>query len=206
MSWVAVGAAAITVVGGYMSNKSANKGAKDAAKAGAAGEAAKIAEQQREFDITNANFKPFLDFGTWAIPKQQAYLNGDMSGFLKSADYLGAMQGQTQALDRSAAARGSLGSGGHQGDLMELGSRIANQYGNSYYDKLTGASNTGYNTANALGGYGAQAANNIGNSYANMGALRGSSYAQQGQNNADFWGGTANTLAGLYGTYMGRKG
>lgn len=206
MSWVAVGAAAVTVIGGYMSSKSANKGAKDAAAANAAGQQMSIEEQKRQFDLTRQDMAPFLDFGKWAIPKQQAYLNGDTSGFMNSADYLGAMKGQTQALDRSAAAHGAVFSGGHQGDLMELGSRIANQYGNSYYDKLTGASNTGYNTANALGGYGAQAAGNIGNAYGNIGNARASSYNQIGQNNAQLWGGTANTLAGLYGNYMGRRG
>jgi hypothetical protein len=179
----------------YQKNQATN----NAADATNKGNNDAIAEQRYEFDKTQKNMQPFLDFGTWAIPKQQAYLNGDMSGFLNSADYLGALKGQTMASDRSAASRGALGSGGHLGDLYELGSRIANQYGNSYYDKLTGASNTGYNSANALGNYGSQAARNIGGLLEDNGANRASSYLQNANNLSGLLGAGVNAYQNWYG-------
>lgn len=197
MSWVAVGGAAVTIIGGVIANKQANKGN----KAAAAGQQAGIDEQRREYDQTRQDQLPWLQSGGWALDQQKAFLQGDMSGWNQSADYLGALQGQTQALDRSAAARGNLFSGGHQGDLADLGQRLATQYMGNYYNRLAGMSGTGQNTAQNLGQLGQGYASNIAQGYANMGQARQSSY----NNNAQLIAGTFGQIGNVAGNYLARR-
>jgi hypothetical protein len=206
MSWVAVGAAAITVVGGYLNTKSANKGAKDAANASAKGDALSIAEQQREYDQTRTDMLPWLQAGGWGLDQQQAFLKGDRSGFEKSPEYAYARDMGLDAMDHSAASRGGLFGGGNKRDDMRFVTGLAAQNADNYYNKLTGLSQTGYNTGQSLGQFGANMATNIGNAYQHSGDMRASAYNQIGQNNGQFYAGTANTLAGLYGNYYGRRG
>lgn len=206
MSWIAVGSAAVTLVGGYLSKRAANKGAQQGADAAAAAEMAGIEEQRRQYDLTRSDMAPWMQAGAGALGKQQAFLGGDWSGFMNSPDYKYALDQGIGNMDKSAASRGSLFSGGHQRDLSQFNQGMALQNANGYWGKLAGLSSTGNNTAGSLGQFGANMANGISNSYTNIGNARRSSYNQMGQNNADFWAGTANTLGGLWGNNAGNRG
>jgi len=206
MSWVAVGAAAVTVVGGYMSNKSANGAAKDAANAQGQMSQAAIDEQRRQFDLSRADQAPWLAAGTDALGKQGAFLNGDWSGFMNSPDYKYALSQGLDTIDHRAAANGGLFGGGNTRDAMRFGSGLATQNADNYWSKLSGLSGTGQNSAQNLGALGANMATNIGNQYNNAGNARASAYQQIGQNNADFWGGTAGVINNGFQGYMARRG
>lgn len=205
MSWAMVAGAAITVVGGYVSKKQSDKGAKNAANAQAAGQMASIEEQRRQFDLTREDQKPWMETGQWALDGQKKFMEGDWSGFQNSPDYAYSRDQMVQGLDRSAASRGRLYSGGYGVDMAGHLNGLASQNANNYWNRLAGLSGTGQNTAANLGNLGMGMANNIGNAYANIGNARASSYQQIGQNNADFWAGTANQLGGLAGQYYGQR-
>jgi len=191
MTWGMVGAAAITVVGGYMANKSANKGASKGANA-------QIAYQQQADAQRRADMMPFMQAGYDALGKQTAFLNGDTSGFENSPDYKFRMEQGIKANDRSAAAGGGLFSGGHYADLTRFAQGTAAQGANDYWAKLAGQAGQSFNASTNMANLGQQSAQYMGNA-------RQSAYQQQGENNAGFYGGTANTLASLYGNYMGRR-
>ena len=180
MPWGAVIGAVVSLYGNSQSNKAAKNGA-DAQKN--ASQAA-IDEERRQFDITQKNLAPWLAAGGWGLGQQQAFLKGDFSGFENSPDYKYAMQEGIGRIDDSAAARGGLFGGGHTRDISRFASGLATQNADNYYNKLTGLSQTGYNTGNSLGQLGANMAGQIGQQYNNIGNARQSAYNQIGQNNA----------------------
>lgn len=197
MPW---GVAAAAVVGLYSANKQSQAG-----KAGAAAQTAAAQystdEQRREYDQSRTDQLPFLQAGYDSLNKENAFLNGDWSGFMNSPDYAYALQQGVRASDRSAAARGALGSGGHSGDLMQLGQGLALQNADNYWNKLAGRAGQGQSTAQNLGGLGANMATNIGNNAMNAANARASSYA----NTANAWGNYGNQLVGAIGQYYGSR-
>jgi hypothetical protein len=102
-----------------------------------------------------------------------------------------------QSLDRSAAARGGLYSGGHSADLMKFGQGLASQNYGTLYNRLQSLANQGQTTGSGLGALGASAASNIGNAYTNAGNARTSAYMNQGNNYA----GLAATGANAFGNW-----
>lgn len=201
MTWGMVAGAAITVVGGALASNSANKGARKAADAQTAAAQLTVDEQRREYDQTRTDQAPWLQAGSGALTKQNAFLNGDWSGFENSPDYKYALDQGLSAVDHGAAARGGLFGGGNSRDEMRFGQGLALQNADGYYSKLAGMSGTGIQTAQNLGALGAGMANNIGNAYTNAGNARASAYQQIGDNNAQMWGvaaGAGNRLAQSY--------
>ena len=175
---------AIAAVGTYLGSRESNKGAGKAADASERAAQLQVDEQHRQFDITQGNLAPWLQAGNWGLGKQQDFLKGDFSGFESSPDYKYALQEGTNSIDHSAAARGGLFGGGHTRDLTRFASGLATQNADNYYNKLTGLSQTGYNTGQSVGQFGANMAGQIGQQYNNMGNARQSAYNQIGQNNA----------------------
>lgn len=207
MTWVAVAVAGGAVVGAIASNSAANKESKAAGNAAQAQLQASqqaIDEQKREYDQSRSDMQPFLQTGYGALDKEKALLNGDYSGFQNSPDYQFTLNQGIGALDKSAAARGSLYSGGHSQDLTNYAEGTADQFLNSYWNKLAGQAGQGQVSANALGGLGANMAGNIGNYLTNAGNARASSYLQQGNIQAQQIGADANTFNNLLGYYTNR--
>lgn len=184
MPWGAVIGAVATYVGG----RQANKGQEKAADAQAESNRLAIEEQKRQFDLTRGDMKPWMDAGAGALGQQQAFLAGDWSGFKDSPDYAWAVDQGFRGLNRDAASRGALFSGGTDLDRMAFGQGLALQNSNSYFGKLAGLSGTGNQTAGQLGQLGANSASNIGNLLQNSGAARASSYQNIGNNQAQMWG------------------
>lgn len=193
MPW---GAVAGAVIGGVMQNNAANKSANATEKASQAS----IAEQQREFDLARQDQMPWLQAGQWGLGQIQNALKGDWSGFYASPDYAYALDQGIKSSDRSAAAHGALGSGGHSADLMALGQGLATQNYGNYMNRLSGLSGLGQTTAANLGQLGQSMANSIGNAYMNAGNARASSYLQQGNNYAGMAGALGNAFGQWYGS------
>lgn len=192
MSWIAVGSA---VVGLYGANR-AGKAAKEGAQASQAGTDASIEEQRRQFDITQGNMQGGIDAGNRARTQMEALNGGDFSSFQQSPDYQFAFDQGMQGLDRSAASRGSLYSGGADADRIKFGQGMANQNYGTYYSRLSDLATGGNATAGALGSLGANMANNIGNlTMGNVNAQRQSAYQRadaQGRGAAAVMGGLSN--------------
>ncbi len=204
MSWVAVGAAAVTVVGGYISSK---KGAGAAAKGAAAQQAsseAAIAEQRREYDQARTDQLPWLTAGTGALGQLGQLNSGNFSSFTQSPDYQFAYDQGLKTLDRSAAAHGRLNSGGYEQDLVKYGQGMATQNYNNYYNKIAGIAGVGQTASQNLGVLGANMADRIGQQYNTIGDAQQSSYANQ----SNIWNsygqqavGAINTAGTAYGRY-----
>lgn len=138
------------------------------AKKGAQGAANATARAQGEARTANqANMQPYLDTGTNAL-NQLAQLNsGNYSSFNESPDYQWTQQQGLQGLDRSAAARGSLYSGGQQADVLNYSQGLASQQYNNYYNKIQNLAGMGQSAANALSGVNTNYANAVGNANSN---------------------------------------
>jgi hypothetical protein len=135
------------------------------------------------YDMARGDQQPYLQAGADAQGRQNAFLAGDMSGFENDAAYkfnVGQMQ---QGLERGAAARGRLFSGGTSADLAGLMSGLAANQANSYWDRLSGLTGAGQNTAGNLGSMGASMASGNANSInAATGQRIGSRYDQANAN------------------------
>lgn len=196
MSWVAVGTAAVSVVGGYMSSKKSAGAAKKGADAQIAGSQAAIDEQRRQYDQTRTDQMPWLQAGTGALGQLGALNSGDMSTFQNAPDYGFVLDQGFKQMDRSAASRGRMYSGGYGQDLVKYGQGMALGNYNSYYDKIAGIAGVGQRAGENLGSMGMAMAGNIGNQYNAMGNARQSSYANQ----ANVWNNYAQQATGAFGT------
>lgn len=156
---------------------SANKAAgaqKDASKKS-------IAEQKRQFDLSRSDQMPWLQAGSAALGQMQALNKGDFSQFYQSPDYQFALDQGIKGLDRSAAARGRLYSGGYGQDLTQYAQGLATQNYGNYYNRLAGLSGTGQTTATNLGSLGQNYANAFSRQQQNIGDARASAYQAYGQ-------------------------
>lgn len=215
MPW-GVAAAAIEVGGAIYSANKQSGAAKDAANASNQATQASIDEQKREFDINQTNQAPWLNTGKSALSVLSGMygLNSDGSGtsanapdysaFYNSPDYQFALTQGQGSLDRDAAARGTLYSGGHTADAISFGQGLASQQFGNFYNRMAGLAGAGQTTAINLGNQGMQMASNIGNlNMMNAGNQMNSIY-----NNANAWSNLAGQVGQvggqLAGYYMNR--
>lgn len=110
----------------------------------------------------------------------------DFSQFYRTPDYLVARDEGIQALDRGAAARGGMYSGGHDADRMRFASNLGSQAFGNFQNNLFRLAGLGGQANSQLNSLGQNVASNVGNVFTNMGNARASSFLNQGQawNNA----------------------
>lgn len=153
----------------------------------------------QRYEQSRGDAQPYMAAGSESVGRLQAVNNGDYTGFYDSPDYQSTLSQGLGALDRSAAARGNLGSGGTDADRIAYGSGLAAQQLGAYRGSLMGLSELGANTQSNLGQLGASYSGAQAGQTANAGAARASGYgAWQGA-----LGGVAD--AGAYG-WMNRGG
>jgi len=189
---------AAAIVGVAASAYAANqqkKAAKGAANAVQRGADAATAEQARQYDQARQDQMPWMQAGQSALGQLSALAGGDFSGFYNSPDYQFNRDQGLQALDRSAAARGGMYSGGADADRMTFASGLASQEYGNHWNRLAGLANVGQATANNLGNLGANYATNVGNNIMTGANARASAYGQNAYANNMLAGSIAN--AGL---------
>jgi hypothetical protein len=221
---VSAGTAALgtAVLGGSLISAYASGDAADtAAQASQQASDASVGEQRRQFDLSRADYQPFLAAGTGAVNRLAAGMapGGEFSGNFTSQDFLAnqdpgyafRMSEGMKALDRSAASRGGLLSGATLKGAQTYGQGLASQeYQNAFNRYQTNRANQlnplqslagqGQTTATALGQQGANTASNIGNAYMTSAANTGNAaMAAAGQRQSAF-GGAANVLGRMYGS------
>lgn len=167
-----LGAAAIS----YMSQRNASNKAASASKNATN---AAMAQQQRQYSLNKQNQAPYLQAGQQAIGTMQALNAGDMSGFHASPDYQFTLDQGIKGLDRSAAARGSLLSGGHSADVLNYATGLADQQYGNFYNRLAGLAGAGQRSAESLGGAGQNMANSTGNLLLGNAGAQGQNYYNQ---------------------------
>lgn len=198
MSWGAVAGAVVGIVGGAMQNSANKKGADAAANA----QMMSVQEQQRQYDQTRQDMMPWIEAGRMGLNRLTLLADGDMRGFYTSPEYAFTRDQGLQSLERGAAARGGMYSGGADADRMKFAAGLASQEYGNHWNRLAGLSGVGQSTAGSLGQFGANAATNIGNAYGNIGNIRQSMYQQRGQNNAQMVG----AVGGAFGNWLGGRG
>lgn len=141
-------------------------------------------------------FQPYQQAGTGALSGLSALAAGDYSGFQSSPDYQWAQQQGQQGMDRSAAARGSLYSGGHLADTMAYNQGLASQQLGNYRSSLMDLAGMGQNAAGSMASLGQNYATQYGNNLLTGAGARASGYQNTGENlmglgmfAADQWGG-----------------
>lgn len=150
------------LIGGLAGSNAQNQGYSDA-----------LNKLTSTYNNSLGNYSSYLNLGNQANSGLSSLLSGDYSGFYNSPDYQSALASGAQALDRSAASKGSLYSGGQSADLTAYGQNLANQYLNSYRNSLTSLSNTGLNAANGVSQLGTSYSGN----YANVATGKGNAQA-----------------------------
>jgi len=195
---------AAVAVGAGMAYAANRQGAAAKKAANAQGNAAQQAMQKYTdlYDQSRSDATPWLETGQQANSRLQALMNGDMSSFLVDPGYQFRMDQGIQGLDRSAAARGRLFSGGHSTDLLNYNQGLASQEYGNFYNRLMGLSNQGLGTAQYLGGL----ARNYGNQYGQALGLKGQADAQRAAAGPMTQAGYGNALASAFSTYAGMGG
>jgi hypothetical protein len=120
-----------------------------------------------------------------------------------SPSYAFRMGQGTQALERSAAARGRLFSGATGRALTEYGQNFASQEFENDFRRLGSLSGAGDSAQGVTINAGQNYANQAGNAMQNAGNARASGYLAQGQASSNFWGNTVPGALGLVGGFGG---
>lgn len=121
------------------------------------------------------------------------------NAFFDSPDYQYALGQGVNALDRSAAARGRLYSGGYGQDLTKYAQGMATQNLGNYLNRLSGIAGVGQTQSNALAGIGQNYANNVGTIGMNNALAQRDSIYGQANANTNY----ANQLVGAFGQWYG---
>lgn len=154
--------------------------------------------QMQMFDKAQAAEQPYNTVGQGAVNTLSGLygINGTGAGtgaptaqslqaFTQSPDYQFALQQGTQAMQRSAAAGGTLLSGGQLKAGQEFGQGLASQQYGNYYNRLLSLSQLGQS-----------AATGISNAALNAGGQIGNSIQAGGQAQASGIVGSANAISG----------
>jgi hypothetical protein len=151
-----------------------------------------VAEARRQYDQDREDLAPWRTTGGAAIMKMgDLYgLNGTAAdtsggpgsygGFFESPDYQFRLDEGKKAIERSASARGMLGSGAALKASNDYAQNVASgEYGN-WYNRLAGIAGVGQAATNTGIAAGQASTNNIINAYGAAGNARASAYANTG--------------------------
>jgi len=222
----AIIAGAIIAAGGATAaSKISSDAAKDAAKTGA--EAAElgaeaeldaidksIAFQKETFETQREDLAPFREIGLQALETlaPQVAPGGDlvsdftMGDFREDPGYQFRLEEGAKALDRSAASKGRLQSGGHLRDLTKFNQDLAsNEYTNAFnryqveqgnkFNRLSSVAGTGERTTNTLVNASTRNAESVGQNLVAAGRSRASGYTDAANAYAAGTVGSANAWA-----------
>jgi hypothetical protein len=192
--------AAAALIGGSMQARAAKSAAQTSAEA--TDRATELQRQQYEQNI--ARQQPFLQGGTEDYNRLRSLMSGGPSAaqnFLQmDPGYQFRLSEGMKALDRQAAARGGLISGGALKAAQRYGQDLGSQEFGAAYNRLAGLADVGPRAAGVMSGLGQTYATNVGNmmlgqgqTAANAALARGSAYS-----------GGLNQLGYLAGRYYGQ--
>ena len=201
------------ILGGIMGGESAG----DAADAQSRSVQEANDLQWRMYDQNRTDQTPWREAGGEAVnmlrsgiqPGGQFMQSFGMDQFKADPGYGFRLSEGLKSIERSAAARGNLLSGGVLKGITRYGQDLAsNEYQNAYnrfnqdqgnqYNRLAGVAGTGQTAVNQLGQAGQNLAQNVGNNLMGAGNARASGYV--GSANA-----LSSGLANAYGNYQGNQ-
>jgi hypothetical protein len=167
-----------------------------AAKAQKQAADSQVGEYRREYDTSRADLAPWRTTGAIALSKLAGMygVNGAPTGgegtdnpsadayggFFTSPGYRFRLDQGNQAVERSAAARGLLGSGATVKALDRYSQGLASSEYQSFSDRLAQIAGFGQNATNATVAAGENATAGMAGAYGRAGDARASSYANTG--------------------------
>ena len=211
------------------SSSAASDAASTAAGASQAATDASIAEQQRQFNISQQNLQPFLAAGTGAVNRLGAGVApggefGSATPFNFQYDqntdpgYGFRFDQGMKSLNASMAAKGLGVSGAGIKGAIDYGQGMGSQeYNNAFnryvtgfnantasqnnlYNRLAGVAGTGQTAGNSVATLGANTSSNIGSSLMSNAANQGNAAMTAAANTTSAFGQGANALGKLYGS------
>lgn len=193
------------IVGGLISANSQKKAAKSAANAQTAASDASIAEQRRQFDLSQQLVQPYVNAGVGALGQQQNLmgLNGTSAqqtaiNNLQNSPFLQSMYKQAEnALLQNASATGGLRGGNIQGALADNRMNMLNTAYTNQLQNLGNLVTLGQNSATNTGTNAMAMANNISNLNTNIGQAQAGYALARGQATQNLMGNTMGTLGFL---------
>jgi len=213
MVWNIIIPAAAALIGGNQASRAAKSAANTSAAA-----SDRASDLQREMFERNIELQaPFREAGVNALnkltPLATEYTPFGMQQFQEDPGYAFRMSEGMKGLERTAAARGGLISGGALKAAQRYGQEMGSQeYQNAFnryqternarLNPLQSLAGVGQTSANTLGTAGTQFANTMGNIGMNQANVMGN--AQMAR--ASAYGDTTNQLANLAGRYYGGGG
>lgn len=194
---------AAAVVGSSLIGSSASKKAAST-QADAANRAADLQMQQFERQVELQ--EPWRQAGITALnkltPLATEYTPFGMDQFQQDPGYAFRMQEGMKALERSAAARGGLLSGGMLKGAQQYGQGLASQEYMNAFNRYQAERNARLNPLQSLAGVGQTATNQLGQAGQTMAGNVGQALGAAAQARASGYVGGANALAQGLGTYL----
>lgn len=198
MPWSFIIPAAASLIGGKMQGDAARSAADTA---GAASDRA-VALQREQYEKQLAMQKPFYDVGVNALPELVAaskYTNFGPQQFQQDPGYAFRLKEGQQALDRSAAARGGMISGGALKAAQRYGQEMGSQEYTNAFNRYQTERAARLQPLQSLTGFGQTTANTLGTAGSNMAGNIGNAYMAQGENQANALLQGAQARASSYG-------
>lgn len=162
--------------------------------------------QKRIYEENVARQQPFLQTGTQFFNQLAALQRGGpqaAQNFLQMDPGYGFRLSEgMKALERSAAARGGLLSGGAGRALTRYGQDVASQEYGAAYNRLAGLADVGPRAAGVMSGLGQAYAGEAGRNLLAGGQAAAQGILGAGSARASGYMGTANALAGGIGQYL----
>lgn len=177
--WVAGAVVGSSLIGANAANKASST------QAAAADQATQL--QREMFNKQVELQEPWRQAGMNALNKMQS---GDVMGYMDPSYQFRLGEG-LKALDRQAAARGGLISGGALKAAQRYGQDFASQEFGNAYNRLAGLAGVGQTATNTMGNAAGNYGTNAGNLMTSAGAARASGYV-----------GGANALTGGLNQYL----
>jgi hypothetical protein len=201
---IALGSAAATIGGAALGSRQASK----AADSQAAGNAAGIAENRRQFDVAQTNMAPYLAAGKNALGQFTIENDTplDLTKIQMDPGYeFGRAQGQ-QAIDRKMAAGGGRISGAALKSAAQFGTDYATSGYSTAYGRANQTRTDRLNRLAEIAGIGQTATQNMGTLGAQVSGRNSALMTAAGDNlgsaqiaQGNIWGEAGNQLAALYG-------
>ena len=195
MVWPAIAA---TVVSGYMSHRASGRAARQAEQ----GQRAGLRQYQQMYGQARTDLQPYRQAGQRALTalERMAGLQGDFD-FTADPGYQFRLDQGQQAVERGAAARGGLLSGGHTRELTEFAQGMASQEYQNAFQRLAGIAGMGQQAAAGSADASMQAGQGMAGLHAGIGQTQAA--GTLGQANAI--GQTVGQGAMLWGYDQGRQ-
>jgi len=172
MAWIAAAAIAVSALVSNNNSKRAARGNDNTLNT-------QVGESRRQYNQTRADFAPFLKTGVKSNALlDNLLLEGNISSLQNDPLIQSQLENANQSSNRSAAARGRLGSGANSLDLLR---RSGGVYDNRINQLLT-LSGRGQNAAGSVGASNQASTNNITNSLSQYNNNNQRNIANQDQN------------------------